>query len=338
MFIKKIFLKDIAKVNSDKAPMFREKKINWPSEALANVGTGFAVGECQRSLFYKILGQEYTEPGSLRLKKICESGLMYEEQSIKEYKEHGMFIAEQVKIEFKIPNAINDITMSGKMDALIIDDGIFKGIEIKTIDTYKADGIFGEDKLALPAANNLMQAMMYKYHLNNAKVTDNQIKVDEVYLKYINRANGAEMYFLIDIDSEGYAIITPISETGAVGQTIKLQDVKSFEVLAKQNGNATSEDARLAELRININDIFKKYDSVYNYVEARSLPPKDYELIYDKNRIELEHKVGRLSKIKYNKALKGESLGDKKCTYCNYRSKCLKDSGVSKIDLGLSIR
>lgn len=333
MFIKKIFLKDIAKVNSDKSPMFREKKINWPSEALANVSNGFAVGECQRSLFYKILGQDYTEPGSLRLKKICESGLMYEEQSIKEYKEHGMFIAEQLKIEFKIPNAINDITMSGKMDALIIDDGIFKGVEIKTIDTYKADSIFGEGKLALPAPNNLMQAMMYKYYLNNALVTDSKVKVDEVYLKYINRANGAEMYFLVDIDNDGYAIITPISETAIIGQTIKLKDVKSFDELARCNSNASTDEARLAELRININDIFKKYDSVYNYIEARSLPPKDYELVYSKNRIELEHKVGRLSKIKYNKAIKGEAYGDKKCTYCNYRSKCLKDSGVSKLEL-----
>ena len=225
-----------------------------------------------------------------------------------------------------MPNTENKIQLSGKIDA-IIKDGLVKGIEIKTVYGWKAKTIFGDKgKLALPAAENLMQAMLYKHKAMNEDIDGHN--VEEIYLMYINREDGCEMYFKVDINAAGYPIITPIDMAGNELLTINLEECSSYDALTQQAVRATSEASRIADIRININDVFNRFDSAFSHARAGMLPGKDYSLLYTKEELERQYHCGRISKIKYNKHCKGEEVGDFKCAYCNYKNKCLEDEGI----------
>lgn len=331
MFIKKL---SVAELNvADRPPLYREQNVVWASEGSVDLCNGITTGECQRSLFYKFLGIPESNKMPIRVKNICDSGLMYEEEIIKKFKTNNLFVDEQVRMEFIYPNTNNEVISSGKMDLLINDDNIFKGIEIKTISGYKVDKVFGNERdFPLPASKNLIQAMNYKYRTLQGPVVCNdgvERKIDEVYLLYIDRGTFQRMYFKVDLDSEGYGIITPIDQFGVEYETVHLQNVSSFDTLLLHSTSATSEEARLAELRFSIYDLGKKYDSIYNYVREKTLPPKDYSMIYSSNEVEREYHLGRLSKIKYNKFCKSqEPTGDTLCSFCNYRDKCMQDDHV----------
>ncbi len=343
MFIKTQYREDIDRIKNDRKPTYREANVGWPSEALANVG-GFKVGSCQRELFYKALGVPPTNDMPVRVRRICDSGNLYEDSFIQRFKNSKSHIAEQVRIEYIMPNTENEVILSGKIDEIIADDGVIKGIEIKTVEGFKADKIFGTKWgepmcMPLPAPNNLMQAMLYKWKTLHEKLEGHQ--VDEIYLAYINRGDYETMFFKIDLDEDGYPIITPIDMSGREFTTIETQKHPGFDELEKNSTIATSEQARVAELRICIHDIFKKFDNSYDYIREQALPPKDFELIWDDKQAYKEFHCGRLSTAKYNKHIGKNyktgkpviqsSSGDRKCSYCNYRVKCLEDEGIRLI-------
>lgn len=326
MFIRDLYNADVQRIADENPPLYREMNIGWPSEALSDVGP-FATGECRRALFYKALGLEYTNKMSVRVRRICDAGLMYENKVIRKFKDSSHFLKDQAKIEYTMPNTQNNVILSGKVDVVIRDGGVTRAIEIKTVDGYKADKIFGaKNGAALPAPNNLMQSMLYKYHTLNNEVEG--LQIDEVYLMYINRGNMCTMFFLIDLDEEGYPVITPITMEGIVGKTLEMVEKPSFTDWVNHSTGATSEQARLSELKININSIFEKFDQTYSYIKERALPPTDYKMIYDDEDLELQLHCGRISKQKYNKHKKGEKMGDSRCSFCSYRTKCLADRGI----------
>lgn len=338
MFARKIYEKDLKEIQSERGPVFRESNIGWPSESLVSLGP-INEGECRRALFYKILGVPYSDDKSARLKTICDAGNMYEDYAIRKFKDLNLFVEEQVRIEYIAPGTQNNIILSGKMDAVIQEDGIKKGIEIKTVYGYKADMIWGgrdRKNTPIPSPNNLMQAMLYKYYY---KHINTEAGIEEVYLMYINRGTGESIYFKVDLDNDGWPIITAIRDDGHQYTSIRLKDVPSYEDLRTAGVTAKSTDSKLASLRININEIFKKYDETYSYARERVLPPKDYQLQYDAERVELERRVGRLSAQKYNAfKKKGTPCGDARCSFCNYRKKCLGDSNIKITDVASSLR
>jgi hypothetical protein len=337
MFIKKLSAVEINQINNERPPLYREQNVVWASEGSVDLTSDIHTGDCQRSLFYKFLGIPESNKMPVKVKNICDAGLMYESEIINNFKKSGLFIDEQIRLEFIYPDTINEVISSGKMDLLIQDDDKFKGIEIKTISGFKVDKVFGTDKdFPLPASKNLIQAMNYKYRTMQGPVLCNdgiERQIDDVYLLYIDRGSFTRMYFKVDLDAQGYAVVTPIDQFGNEFETIKFQNVDSFETLLTHSTTATTEQSRLAELRFSIYDLGKKYDSVYNYVREKTLPPKDYSIIYNADEIEREYHLGRLSKIKYNKFCKSqESTGDMLCTFCNYRDKCMQDDHINIIE------
>jgi hypothetical protein len=325
-FISQIFKKSIVDMNKDeRGPQARLQAIAWPSEACAQLGK-FPVGECRRTMFYKILGVTPSEPMSVVGKSICDAGNLYEGYHIAKFKADGYLVAEQIPMEFIIPNSKNSVQIRGRMDCIIQHENEKIVIEIKSVGEFKAAKIMG-GSVPLPAANNLMQAMLYKYYITQVDA-GKALGAEEVYLMYVNRSTNETFYYSIDIDEEGYPIITAYNQAGAELGSVKLKDVKSLEELELTAGNSTSDDARIAELRININDIFKKIDEVYDSVNTKTLPNRDYSMVYNEEQAKREHAIGRLSKVKLNKILKGEAIGDNKCAYCAYRTKCMADSGI----------
>lgn len=327
-FITKVFKSDCAALLKEE-PRKRLENIAWPSESLAQLGS-MPIGECKRALFYKILGSTPTEPMNIHGRAICDAGIMFEDYHIAKYKKMGMFYDEQVPIDFVMPDTTNKVRCTGRIDAIIQSDGVKSAIEMKSVSAYKAKTTMGDSKVyGLPAVKNLMQAMLYKYYLTNDE-KGKKLNVQDVYLKYINRSDGSILYYKVDLDPEGYAIITKYSQSGKEGETIKLQNVRSFDTLLSEAGFCNKDETRLAELRVSVSNIFSKFDLSYDYASNKMLPEKDYTHLYDVDELDKELKLGRLSKQKYNKAKKGEVIGDYQCKYCPFLTKCLEDSGIKK--------
>jgi len=335
MFINKLFSDKVDAVTNDRAPLYRVQNVIWASEGTADLGGGICIGECQRSLFYRFMGQDTTNPMSVRVRNICDSGIMYEDKLITDFKRKGMYVDDQIRMEYVSEKTRNKVITSGKMDLMILEDGKYIGIEIKSISSYKVATVFGDAKnFPLPAAKNLIQAMHYKRKSMLGPVLCNDKEertVEEVYLLYVDRATGCTMYFKVDIDPEGYAIITPIDEAGKVFETVHLQNVDGFDVLATHPTAADKQQARLAELKFSLDDVMARFDEVYDYARSEPpvLPPKTYSLIYTDEEVEKQYHCGLISKLKYNKHFKKhEPIGDMLCSFCNYKETCLKDDGV----------
>jgi CRISPR/Cas system-associated exonuclease Cas4 (RecB family) len=310
----------------EQTPKVRLTNIAWPSEATATLSL-ISVGECKRAIFYKVLGSTPTEPMSLSGKRICDAGNMVESWCILRYKEKGCLKDSQVQIDFLIPNSCNKVQIRGRIDCIIEEDGIINAIEIKSVGEFKSAKIMSNAELPLPSPNNLMQAMLYKYYLSETEA-GKALNVDNVYLRYVNRGTYSDFYYKVDLE-DGWPVITAYVQAGKELGSVNLKNVKSFQDLASSSGISSSDEARLAELKINIQDIFNKLDEIYTYTKNKTLPPCDYSIVYTQDRAKLEYNLGRISKIKYNKIAKGEVLGDSKCMYCAYRTKCMSDSGIT---------
>lgn len=329
-FISKMYVQEMTILKSEDNTKARLENIAWPSECSADLGP-YTVGECKRSLFYKILGVTPTEDFSLRGSFICDAGLMYEKYHTERFKSLGLLKDDQLRIQFQT-NTSNKILIAGKIDCVIEDSGSRKGIEIKSVSAFKAPEIFGfNGKLPLPAANNLMQAMLYKHWTVNTD-QGKESGIDEVYLMYINRSDNSTCWFKVNLDEQGYPIITAIDQVGREVYTMKLQEQKSFTDLLNMAGEGDPEQARIAELRISTNDIFKKFNDVYDNVKTKVLPAPDYKQSYNQEDIDRDVKCGRLTKRKLTAMKKnGETKSDYKCGYCSYMKKCLSDNGVNLV-------
>lgn len=327
-FISRLSLKEREILNNEDNTKVRLQNIAWPSECSADIGP-FTVGECKRSLFYKIIGVKPTENMSLKGAYICDAGLMYERYHIERFKTFGMLVDTQYRIQFNTDTQ-NNVIIVGKIDCIISDDGSKKAIEMKSVSAFKVHGIFGNDcKTPLPSPSNLMQVMLYKHWLKHTDSGKNS-GIDEVYLMYINRNDNSTFYFRIDLDEQGYPIITPIDQYGNESDAIYIAKYKSYEDLLNSPTNAEPEEARFAEVRISTTDIFKKFDIVYSSVNAKILPDPDYKIIYSDKDIELNLKCGRITKRKITTMKKaGETRTDYQCTICPYLKRCLSDSGIN---------
>lgn len=326
-FVSKIFQRDIISIKEEFSRVrTRLENIAWPSEAMAQLGP-IAVGECRRAMFYKVVGVTPTDNMTVRGRGICDAGIMYEKYHIEKFKSLGMLIKEQVPLEYKI-SGNNDVIVAGRLDAIVEFEDALVGVEIKSVSAFKAPAIMGTSgKIPLPASNNLMQAMLYKYWASNS-ADGQKTGIKDMYLMYVNRSDNSTFYFKVDLDDEGYPVITAIDQSGKELFELKLQEQKSYEQLNTEGG--TDEEGRIAELRININDIFSKFDEVYEHANQKVLPPVDYKLIYSDEELEREFRCGRITKRKYNMVKKGTSqAGDYKCSFCAFQKKCLSDSGIN---------
>ena len=328
-FIKLVYDKELKDIQDRSEARARIQNVAWPSESLATLPESIHVGDCGRSMFYKILGVTPTNPMTVRSRHICDAGNLYEDYHIKKFKELGMYEDDQISIEFKIPDGKNDVLVCGKMDVIISDNGKLKAIEIKTVSAWKAPSTMGDIRTQpLPATKNLMQVMLYLYYLNNTE-KGQALGIDEVYLMYINRSDNSIFYYRVELDVLGYAVITAIDQSGKKLYTLNLRDVPGYDELLASPEVASSYSARLAELKIRVQDIFSRFDSVYTLATQKILPPNDYTLSYSPDELEKQFKCGRISKVKYNKATKkGEQIGDFQCTYCAFFQKCLAESGI----------
>jgi len=313
----------------EKGTFPRTERTVWPSEASVTLGP-VSEGECKRALYYRYTGTPPSNPMSLIGRSICDTGKLIEVDQILKYKGMGMFYSDQESIKYDIPGSEKKpIHHSGKIDTLIKFKDQIHGIEIKTIGTYKIDSIFGTDtKLGLPSPSNIMQAILYKYYFSKVEKGKN-VQVNDVYLLYIDRGTGRSKYFKIDIDNDGYPIITPIDGAGNEKTPIRTIDYPSYNDFLEGKEKSTDELGRIAGVRICTQDIFDKYISVFNQVDNKTLPSKDYNLKYTQEEIDKELLLGRITARKHKMAKNGTKVyGDVRCQGCAYQKLCLEAEGI----------
>ena len=58
-----------------------------------------------------------------------------------------------------------------------------------------------------------------------------------------------------------------------------------------------------------------------SFIEQDIIPPKDYDMAYTSQKVEMLYKIGEISKTKYNKYKDDPTnnpIGDWRCLYCSF--------------------
>ena len=58
-----------------------------------------------------------------------------------------------------------------------------------------------------------------------------------------------------------------------------------------------------------------------SFIEQDIIPPKDYDMSYTSQKVEMLYKTGEISKTKYNKYKENPTnnpIGDWRCNYCSF--------------------
>jgi CRISPR/Cas system-associated exonuclease Cas4 (RecB family) len=80
--------------------------------------------------------------------------------------------------------------------------------------------------------------------------------------------------------------------------------------------------------RFTVEDIYLRFLQLQDYLDKKELPPRDYESIWDPQKVELERSLGSVSQSKYDAWKKSPSknpIGCWQCRYCNFSQICNKE-------------
>lgn len=317
----------------------------WPSEGMVTVkenGETIAYGKCRREVFFRYLTSKYDykdlDPGYNNLvgllKKeakapdrymlwIWRMGEIFEDYIIALAKEAGTFIATQV------PLYVKSHKISGKIDLIIInpETGKLSIVECKSIYGFNSQTVLGKPaerakgRMGTPKESNLLQIATYQYHVKYGNREDGFLsasKIEEARLVYGSRDTGVYGEFLVDVEEDG---------------TIKY----------KFNGPIVSDKWIISPY--NILNAYQQYAFILDSIETKTIPERDYQLIYDQKKIDDLAKNKKLNKTdqeKYDKIearkleniervsdglkpkveLKALELGDWQCDRCKYANIC----------------
>lgn len=181
--------------------------------------------------------------------------------------------------------------VSGALDAILREPttGIVYPAEVKSAYGYFAEKeIFGTFKEpGFPKVGNLLQLLIYLWKFKD--------QFPYGRLVYFFRDNTKRRTFKVELVEQGNLIYPKVE-----GQILK-----SFTV----------------------EDILERYSELKRYVDSKTVPPMDYELIYPETKIKDFRQKGKISQSKFQKWEKGklekwEYVGDWQCRLCAFRRVC----------------
>lgn len=186
-----------------------------------------------------------------------------------------------------------EYNVSGELDAILVEPHTQDpyGVEVKTFYGYDAHKeIFGNKKYGgFPKLNQLLQTLIYTYYFRD--------RLKCFKMVYVARDDIERKEFNIEVQEE---------------------NGKWWPVV---NGNIYK--------KFSINDILDRYKLLNYHIQNDIMPPRDYELVWDSARVELEKARGNVSKTAYEEWKKGKrKLGDWQCRYCPYKTPCWQDDLV----------
>lgn len=289
----------------------------WPTEASAQTPYG-VVGGCRRSSYYShqnLPRKPWTINGLYR----CEFGNLAEDWWVDRCKTIGVWHSNSIKIRY--PNPVNEkVVISGEVDVVYDINGEIVGGEIKSSHGYTfTSHVFHKKTVpGLPMIYHLMQVMMYLYYHKNV---DADLGIDKYIITYIDRGSMDVMHHVIELDGD-IPVVNGIKMVGIQDYSNPIFGVERLHVEKTQK--------KLRDFEINIQDIFNRYNQVYEHLESGLLISKDYDPMYSDQVIADKFIAGDLSKSRYNDFKSGKLayLCDTRCGWCDYRERCMKDEGL----------
>jgi hypothetical protein len=122
-------------------------------------------------------------------------------------------------------------------------------------------------------------------------------------------------------------VIGPEGELLQVIETAKYPTLRELSLTSEEKD---PNSARISSLRINIDSIYQKFDEIFQARKAKTLPPKDYKLLYTIEDAKTLYHCGLMTARKFKMIQKGTKTdGDDACSMCQYQKKCLEDTGIN---------
>lgn len=236
-------------------------------------------GKCLRASYYSCIGvkeeSQYTLAAFL--------GDDVEKSITKIYKANNILVDIDIKFE------IEKYKISGKLDAIILENDKEVGVEIKSIGSNKFnnDTIFGiGNKKGFPKWNHLFQTLIYCYALRE--------RLSYFYIHYIRRDTAENKIFKISIAPNKDGKIYPV-----IDGTI--------------------------DYRFTINDLLDRYELLDFYVSNNKIPKKEFIETYSLDDINSMSELGLFSE-KQMELYKRSPFGSIECKYCSFKNQCKEDN------------
>jgi hypothetical protein len=304
----KIDIKDFSLVATENNFMSEDNDLSisrpglWPSEASVEYQDDYGtvvIGKCLRAVFYRALNFDKDKSPDPGLTMKGDMGKRAEESCIERWKKMGIWYANNVKFYN------HDLVVSGELDVVIklekyefISARI--GIECKSFYGHAANmeicGGKRPPKPGKPKIDHFLQTILYKEKYKDI--------LDQYRLYYIERGDGHRVEF-------------------EVGLT---EDQPWWRQIPGPYWSYFEPEEVVTPFKLS--DIHKRFKTLIQHIRERTLPPKDYNLVYSPEQVEIEWLRGNIGKTKYEawkKKHEGNEITNWNCSYCQFKNRCHQD-------------
>lgn len=264
----------------------------YPAHATAYLADGTPIGKCGRSIWFEKAGIR-KEDLPVRVKRRFDFGHIAEDYFVEKHKALGIFVDREKSFGFRVPGS--DIIVRGRFDEIVILDAKYVGVEFKTghghrfisqhITGYKRKPKYVPNYMIdptqpAPRIDYILQAALYLYYGKYILPLINGVVIDEWHLVHLAIDSMAAAEFVITLEEVG-----------------SYHRVKVERIYVSTDNDNHDYDYMEIKLRdIYVENIFEKFQYIYNMLKSKRIPPADY--IY------------------------GTDDDDWQCNYCSYRYIC----------------
>lgn len=263
----------------------------YPSEASIKYtdtnGLVRVSGKCLRQCFYRFTVPDQKEGIDPFGMWVMMMGQAAEDVLREQIKQMGLWIDNSVRFYDEEHN------ISGEIDLVIRDPETDKLIilECKTAWGYNAFKELCGSKgvIGKPKDSHLLQLMIY------LDLCEKKGIADQGKLIYLARDSGKKAEFDVVLIADG-------------------EDKR-----AKINGRI--------DYRFTLQDIYNRYKQLDEHLKAGTIPERDYEIEYSKEKVELLWSLGEVAKTRYEQFKRNSKkypIGDWACNYCPFKDLCWK--------------
>lgn len=180
--------------------------------------------------------------------------------------------------------------LSGELDVVLSEpDGTLFGAEIKSFYGYNAtkDIMGNKSAIGKPKTSQLLQCLVYVDLCKRLNIIQ--------YFKMV--------YYARDSASR-----------------------KEFDIGLLQDGEFLRPTINnVIDYRFTMEDIYDRYEELAEYVRTNQTPPRDFDLVWDADKVNQRYAIGEVAETKFQKWQKKPTqnpIGDWQCRYCGYTQHC----------------
>ena len=261
----------------------------YPTDASYVLPDGVVIGKCLRALFLARAGMQKADYG-VRTLHTFALGHNIEDHTIESHKSAGIFVSREVSYTMPVP----PIVINGRMDEIVILDGKYIGVEIKSGHGYNfiKQHVTGykrkpnknsqphliDQTQSAPQPEHLLQAGLYLLYTETVMPLLNGIKIDEwrLYYRAVDNKVGAE--YQLTLDNNG-----------------GMHRIKVSKLYISSDESEKFDDYEEIQIKdIYVENIIERFKLAYKYITNNIIPHSDY------------------------------GQGDWQCDYCPYQELCKK--------------